>query len=218
MLPAESIRFFYIDSGWTGALIDGALSVAVESSRDLFVQNAFDAIIQQAVTQALGTSGVPVAGLLLRSAVVTGWPGLRVTAQAKGADMPPLCLTLLSPDVLLCLFAAVPDTVNVSEPPHSLRFGAQDGPLLELRSTVPPVGRQLPESRFPRTGDLTQYYRQAAPGTPGRVLSISALIPALATALGVSGSGAAGFGAAGLAVQLVQEPELLSFSPRKGDQ
>jgi hypothetical protein len=213
MLPAESIRFCYIDPGWTGALVDGALSVAVESSRDLYVQSAFEGIIKQAVTEALGKNGTPVAGLLLRSAVVAGWPGLAIRATAKGApakdtDVTITSITALSSDVLLCLFASVPDTVYLSEPPHSLRFGAQDGPVLELRSLVPPVGKQLTDSRFPATGDLTQYYRPAATGLPGRVLSISALVPALSARLG-----GRKLGAADLAVQLVQEPEQLMFSP-----
>jgi hypothetical protein len=205
MLPAESIRFFYLDPGWTGALADGALSVAVESSRDQYVQQAFEAVLDQAVTQALA-GGRPVAGLLLRSAVVAGWPGLTVTALAKGAAVGIPVITRPSPDVLLCLFAAVPDTVHLDEPSHSLRFGAQDGAVLELRSTVPPVGKQLPDSRFPATGDLSQFFR---PGPPGRVLSISPLVQALTARLGGHV-----LGAADLAVQLVQEPERLSFHPQ----
>jgi hypothetical protein len=211
LLPAESIRFFYLDPGWTGALVDGALSVAVESSRDVYVQEAFDAIIKEAVTEALGEGGTPVAGLLLRSAAVAGWPGMTVTAQAKGAAVPIPVITHPSSNVLLCLFAGVPDTIRLAEPAHGLRFGAQDGPVLELRSPVPPVGKPLADPRFPASGDLTQYFRPAPTGVPGRVLSISALVPALSKRLG-----GRPVGAADLAVQLVLAPEQLSFSPAAG--
>lgn len=211
LLPAESIRFFYLDPGWTGALVDGALSVAVESSRDVYVQQAFDAIIKEAVAQALGAGGAPVAGLLLRSAAVAGWPGMTVTAQAKGAAVPIPVITHPSSDVLLCLFGAVPDTINLAEPAHGLRFGAQDGPVLELRSPVPPVGQPLTDPRFPASGDLTQYFRPAAAGAPGRVLSISALVTDLSKRLGNRK-----LGAADLAVQLVLAPEQLSFAPAAG--
>jgi hypothetical protein len=208
LLPAESIRFFYLDPGWTGALLDGALSVAVESSRDVYVQEAFDAIIKEAVAQALGADGAPVAGLLLRSAVVAGWPGMTVTATAKDAAVPIPVITHPSSDVLLCLFGAMPDTINLAEPAHGLRFGAQDGPVLELRSPVPPVGKPLTDPRFPASGELTQYFRPAAADAPGRVLSITALVADLSKRLGNRK-----LGAADLAVQLVLAPEQLRFSP-----
>ena len=32
MLPVESIRFFYVDPGWTGALLDGALAIGIQDS------------------------------------------------------------------------------------------------------------------------------------------------------------------------------------------
>lgn len=209
MLPVESIRFFHVDPGWTGALIDGALSVAVESSRDLYVLSVFDAVLDKAVAEAQ-SGGTPVAGLLLRSAVVSGWPGLTVTAKAGPAPVSVPVVRRLSADVLLCLFAAVPDTVWLTEPAHALAFGAQDGFVLELRSLTPPVGVPAADPRFPKTGDLKQYLRTPAAGAPGRVLSVTALVAALETRLDVSA-----LGAADLAVLLVRAPERLVFAPQK---
>ncbi|GAA1957068.1 hypothetical protein [Catenulispora subtropica] len=209
MLPVESIRFFHVDPGWTGALIDGALSVAVESSRDLYVLSVFDAVLDKTVADAQ-KEGTPVAGLLLRSSVVSGWPGLTVTAKAGSAPVGVPVVKRLSADVLLCLFAAVPDTVWLTEPAHGLVFGAQDGFVLELRSLTPPVGVPAARPRFPETGDLTQYLRPAPDGAPARVLSITALVAALKTRLGVTRLGAADF-----AVLLVRAPERLVFAPHK---
>jgi hypothetical protein len=207
MLPVESIRFFYLDPAWISALQDGALSVAIESSRDLYIQQVFGAGISAAVEAAGGTT--PAAGMLLRSAVVSGWPGLTVTATAGGAAVAAPRIVRLSPSILLYLFARVPDTIYLSEPAQGLRFGAQDGPSLALRQLTAPVGKQT--GTFPATETLTSYYRSAAVGVPGGVLSISRLVPDLASALGVTSPGPAD-----IAIQLVQAPEQLQFAPGGG--
>jgi hypothetical protein len=82
MLPQETIRFFYIDQNWTDALLDGALSIGVQSSRDsLFNQLMRDTLymeVQQAMAEVRdGLLGVAAqghtpditqpAGFLLRS-------------------------------------------------------------------------------------------------------------------------------------------------------
>lgn len=207
-LPVESIRFFYLDPAWISALQDGALSVAIESSRDLYIQQVFSAGISAAVEAAGGT--IPAAGMLLRSAVVSGWPGLTVTATAGGAAVAAPRIVRLSASILLYLFATVPDTIYLSEPAQGLRFGAQDGPSLALRQLTAPVGKQT-GTTFPATGTLAAYYRSAAVGVPGGVLSISRLVPDLASALGVASPGPAD-----VAIQLVQAPEQLQFAPGGG--
>jgi hypothetical protein len=69
--------------------------------------------------------------MLLRSALVAGWPGLEVKPWADTAGQTPvnmLRMERLAPDVLLCLFDAVPLRVDLCEPSEGLQFGVVDGP------------------------------------------------------------------------------------------
>lgn len=153
MLPQGSIRFFYVDRNIVNALIDGAMSVAVQSSRDNVyfsimrgvIREAVHAIVHQVRQKALGIPVTPptpdqattTTGFLLRSQVVSGWPGLEVKAfQSVGTkdDMPvgvgpiPLLrMTRLAPDILLVLFASPPAWVQIDEPREGLAFGVEDG-------------------------------------------------------------------------------------------
>ena len=93
-------------------------------------------ILRQATPEALPEGvqpGDPVAGLLLRLAVVSGWPGLEVKAYAVSAGgqtasgpIPLLRMDRLAPDVLLCLFGQVPAWVEFDEPKEGLAFGVED--------------------------------------------------------------------------------------------
>src|SRR5271166_1809307 len=140
MLPPESIRFFFLDQNWTDRLIDGAASVGVSSTME---QLATYATLEELVLQAalaaptvraslLGqpappaaTPAGPITGFLLRSAVVSGWPGLEVAAIDSGGKslIPPLRFERLSPDVLLCLFNGLPVEVDLKQPSETLHFG-----------------------------------------------------------------------------------------------
>jgi hypothetical protein len=66
-----------------------------------------------------------VTGFLLRSDLVSGWPGLEVTAYgATGADpLTILRFERLAPTILICLFDGVVDHVDIHEPPEGLHFG-----------------------------------------------------------------------------------------------
>lgn len=247
MLPVESIRFFYVDSQWLTALTDGAISLGVGSSRDVHLHAALretlhaviaektlahrgkqvDAGLRDATPDAPAPeSGVPASGLLLRSAVVSGWPGLVVHGEKGGSPVRLLRLARLSPTVLLALFDDVPDTVHLSEPRQHFRFGVEEKPSaaasdtasngaltgtgIELRSLSDPVGRPT-GTFFPSDGDVSQYVR-AASGTGQRVLKIhdgdGSLVPALQSALSLSDA----LSPAGFAVQMVKAPERQSFT------
>ncbi|MFG2099749.1 hypothetical protein ACGFJ5_04035 [Micromonospora echinaurantiaca] len=92
---------------------------------------------------------VPVTGFLLRSSLVSGWPGMEVRAWTSddqavvrpGVDpdelarsRPDLVVELLrlerlSPSVLVALFRGAPRLVWLEEPPQSVQFGLEaDGP------------------------------------------------------------------------------------------
>jgi hypothetical protein len=146
LLPKESIRFFYVDINWQRRLIDGAVSVGLSSTAD---EIATMAAIEAAVEEALrATARVrpaqrgaaflaaatdaetvgPITGLLLRSAAVSGWPGIEITAYANEAAtgaLRPLRIDRVSDDVLICLFDGLPRRVDFLQPPEALRFGVR---------------------------------------------------------------------------------------------
>lgn len=174
MLPRESIRFFFIDENWLDALCDGALSVGVQHSRDVEVQeNARQDIIKKAkvsvhkvrrkITGAPPPREVEIegtaCGLLLRSQLVSGWPGMEIKAYKDKDGKKPidkLRLNKLAPDVMLVLFAKVPKRVDISEPKEGLCFGTIDNryilPKFLGKNADQPVGKYVTEN--PKTGDF----------------------------------------------------------------
>jgi hypothetical protein len=166
MLPVESVRFFHIDSNWLDALLEGALGIGVESSRDLAYQKLMKDTIRAAVCKATrgkrpalvkeaggalrsdNSSTVDpqkMTGMLLRSALVSGWRGLEVNGYRKiaptkndpaapdiGEWIQPLRIERLDgPDgnILLCLWPEVPAVVTIDEPHEGVAFGFEDAPL-----------------------------------------------------------------------------------------
>lgn len=149
LLPPESIRWFYLDRRWTDALVQGALSVGTVNSDDRIQLEAQYAAIraeldteERNVRRAAGSprkrgAPGPISGFLLRSAAVSGWPGLHVRAfdvdpeegdDARFSEDDPrrirlLRLERLAPAVLLCLFDGIPKVVHIEEPRQGIQFG-----------------------------------------------------------------------------------------------
>jgi len=142
MLPAESMRYFYLDVNWIESAVDGALSTGVHSDRDIrfdrLLRTRISKITQEAansIRSELRGERSPdaapdriAAGFLMRSAVVSGWPGLEVagyigTDENDNAKIPLLRMERLSPDVLLVIFASVPAMVVVNQPKETFHFG-----------------------------------------------------------------------------------------------
>jgi len=219
MLPAESIRFFYLDPNWVDALVDGASSIGrVPSSdtqsaggsasfanssnmmalkedpqtrewlkkreqklssriaKDLDAQkfikgsktmNLDRAMLSHArkqiekqsnhirrnhlgyaqlTTESATSSGV-ISGFILRSEVVTQYPGLAVNAFEKGHTpndgdafeaMTILRMERLGDqsDVLLCILEGDAYRVDISEAPEQLHFGLDDRQSKTLKTYV----------------------------------------------------------------------------------
>lgn len=149
LLPAESIRWFYVDRRWTDALVQGALSVGTVNTDDRLQLTERYAEIRAALDTAernvrrregdplLAGAAGPISGFILRSRVVAGWPGLHVRAfkeeptEGDGFDYPDdhpqrmrlLRLERLAPAVLLCLFDGIPKEVHIQEPRQGVQFG-----------------------------------------------------------------------------------------------
>jgi hypothetical protein len=125
MLPIESLRFFWVDPFWVGALLDGAFSIGrvTHNDRQADIENS-------KVLQALWKR--PVTGVLIRSAAVSGWPDLLIDGlnaifsdeqPHPDAILPLLRLERLSAEVIICLFDGEALTIDIHQKPETLHFG-----------------------------------------------------------------------------------------------
>jgi len=159
LIPAETIRFFYLDRNCTDALIQGALSVGTVNSADRAQLADLYALVRNEVDTAerlvrmkdsdapkvdaqgrpMGPGG-PVTGFILRSRLVSGWPGMHVRAYSTDThpdnqtipdmDTSPdrvrlLRMERLAPAVLFVLFDGVPQVVHLEEPRSGIQFGVR---------------------------------------------------------------------------------------------
>jgi hypothetical protein len=141
LLPIESMRYFFIDRNWLDRLVDGALSVGALSTREKVFNEAFYEQIyaqidgrQMVVRDELRNDktykggsptvgGGAITGLLFRSCVVSGWPGLEVEALINDVPIKILRMDRLSDNLMFCLFDGLPDKVRFTEPGEGLHFG-----------------------------------------------------------------------------------------------
>lgn len=220
MLPMETIRFFYVDRNWLDALVQGALSVGTVNSSDreqlavlypnvrkevdvaerMVRMKDADAPAVDAEGRPIGVSG-QMTGFLMRSKIVSGWPGLHVRAYATDTrpddqtipDMDTsadrvrlLRMERLAPAVLLVLFDGVPAVVHIEEPRSGIQFGVRVDPaapntakaLLPLRDVAHPNDGFLKSGGNDRTVKVP--FRKGAPG----VINVHELSEALRTAAG----------------------------------
>lgn len=236
MLPAESIRFFYLDPNWQQAMLSGALSVGLGSSRQSAVQSALTVQLERMAQASALTSrstptgqpapppgaGGPKAGFLLRSSLVGGWPGLTVGASLAGDTVRPLRLERLGLGVLIALFDGTPDQIVIGEPHEGLAFGVDDAGAVVSRTLH---DGEVAQGASVPVFDPTQPERSSATIRPGgqRVLNIAAdpappagssaepadLVGRLAEVLDIA---PAALTPANFAVQMVKGPEQLVFS------
>ncbi|MFD8996274.1 hypothetical protein [Streptomyces abikoensis] len=200
MLPPESLRLFHVDRGWLDALLDGARSLDRHPGADATTDAELDDLLD-------GQGPVPAAGLLLRSALVPGWPTLRVEARAASGTTPVEVIRreALGADVLLMLFDRVPDRLTISEPHQGLHFGVDHEGNVALRSLTPgevgrPLGRSVPVGADPALTVTTP--------VGARVLDVGRLAARLAEDVKPGSP----LSPAEFAVQLVRAPEQLTLT------
>ena len=169
MLPAESLRFFYVDPLWMEALLDGALSIgrsqdvltllnktmAGTYTKDLIDEARRIRPVQQAgpdrTAPPLAPSPVEgsfqFSGFLLRSEIVAGWRGLTVRAYptAKGREAGGAVATLrlerLARDILFGLFEGHLRSLEIIQPLESLHFERPKPPQFIDGQRVLDVGK-----------------------------------------------------------------------------
>ncbi|KAK2459390.1 hypothetical protein APHAL10511_008595 [Amanita phalloides] len=135
-LPAESIRFFYVDHKWLSALVDGALSVA----NHLDKQDKVRQVIKDQLVKYLNEEihpelkhppQIPSYGFYLRSVVVDAFPDLVVRAPWPTRDGKPdlraevLRQENVRKDIMFCLLDRIPKDLQqliLSQPPHQQCF------------------------------------------------------------------------------------------------
>ena len=151
LLPPESLRFFHLDDNWINALVEGAFSIAVRSLTDTGkvsrsdLQASLSKIVYQHRLRLQGKHpksnpsesymSIPKSGFLLRSSIVTGWPGIEVTAKtsAERHDVIPEILRLdrVADGVLFCLARGSLSEVTFREPREGITFGVNsDGAVV----------------------------------------------------------------------------------------
>lgn len=143
LLPPESIRFFHLDDNWVDSLVDGALSLAVSAlnGKDLAaradLQKTLSKIVYQHRLRLQGKNPewdpserymeTPKSGFLMRSNIVTGWPGVEVTVTTKAPPSKTLPDILryerIADGVLFCLVRGSLNQIVFREPREGLSFG-----------------------------------------------------------------------------------------------
>lgn len=206
LLPAESLRFFHLDDNWVNALVDGALSVAVRNVTTESVasraelQSALSKIVYQHRLRLQGKNpewnpterymDIPKSGFLLRSRIVSGWPGIEVTAKTSATQEQTLPKILrfdqIAEGVLFCLARGTVEEVTFREPREGLTFGVgSDGTIKASKS-----GKTL---------DVKKNLVRSGP--TGGVVDIAKLQVELASA-----------GSAELATEMIRKPEEQSIT------
>ncbi|HYJ87820.1 MAG TPA: hypothetical protein VEW46_17280 [Pyrinomonadaceae bacterium] len=155
LLPSESLRFFHLDDNWVDALLDGALSIAI---RDIAndrkasraeMQSVLSKIVYQHRLRLQGKNpewnpsesymGTTKSGFLLRSRIVTGWPGVEVTAKTSATQDQVLPNILrfdqIADGVLFCLARGTIEEVRFREPREGITFGVGSNKKIKTKSS-----------------------------------------------------------------------------------
>lgn len=201
LLPSESLRFFHLDDNWVDALVDGAFSIAVRNLDDkrkalrTELQSSLSRIVYQHRLRLQGKNpqwdpaetymSIPKSGFLLRSRIVTGWPGVELTVKTDAAPDPNLPQILrfdqIADGVLFCLARGLIQEVRFREPREGITFGVgSDGKLKAVKA-----GKTLDVK-----GSLLR------PGRTGGVVEIAKLQEQLKST-----------GSAEFATQMIRRPE-----------
>ena len=218
MLPPESIRFFRLDEAWLRALLDGAFSLgrnltsqasgaSVNLDRALLGPVAASARAAAPLRPRAGVAAPDAApdtawtGFLLRSRLVSDYPGLGVNVYPRGhtPDDPQLRLLPVrrldrlgaTGDTLICLVHGDAYRVDVHEAPELLHYGI-DGyqpPAPGNAPAAPTAVKQLhtftrqPDGAVTLTGQVVSVQVGVRARSP-RVLRLADLSAALAAANG----------------------------------
>ncbi|WP_018504466.1 hypothetical protein [Parafrankia discariae] len=131
VLPAETVRFVGVDQTWVRYLLDGACGIGRLSSADADL-DAADPVLPDLPT---------LTGALIRSDLISGYPGLIV--EAYGADkktLPAVRVEQVSRGVLLCLFEGELAQLDLRQPPTAQHFAVEEEPSGSVGKPLRPLG------------------------------------------------------------------------------
>ena len=232
MLPVESIRFFYIDSNWIESLLDGACSIGRNTSGDIAHDSVFiDRIRTVADSEntnirrlllgkqrcdVLGETTPRYTGFLLRSILVSAFPGIEVqgfsTLDDTRQSLEILRMERLSDNVMICLFAGELQRLEIHEPPEGLHFGGDldtDGnykrPLRQLNGQQAPIGSWLQKD-----GQLVTVNIPMRDGDLG-VIDVTSLVNTMVNELKAQQAFDTHFTSAEFAVQMIETAQMGVF-------
>lgn len=215
LLPENSMRFFYMDSNWVRAMLDGTLSIGRDSKVDfshdaVFIDSVYAKALRHASVIRANLQGKETAeetgmfdlcsGFLMRSPLVPGWRGLDFEAfDANGGVLKALRIETLSHEVLLAMYAGKISRVIIHEPPEGLYYevvSGNDGKYILLRNsqTGKANGSKVPITIKPSL---------SSPGVSSRVVDFKAL------AVGLNGADSAN-----MALQLLKLPSYAVFDDK----
>lgn len=117
LLTNESLRFFYLDTNWVNAMLDGACSVA----RSVAPGGVISTTSWFYPETALGA----ITGFVLNSALVLNWPGLRIAAYQGDAKLTPIYDDTPTKGMRLMLYDGTVDRLEIREGGEGLHFGVE---------------------------------------------------------------------------------------------
>ncbi len=142
LIPRENIRFFYYDTNWVRALLDGAFSIgrnaAIDDAEDdIFMEQVIMTALQnnanirrrlqgkeERKTSEWEVMSKECTGFLLRSELVNNFRGLEFVAYGESGEvLTALRLEKIGKEVLLGIYAGVIKKLEIKEPPEGLQFG-----------------------------------------------------------------------------------------------
>jgi hypothetical protein len=186
MLPPESLRLFFIDPNWIAALTDGAFSIGRFTTEELKQDARHLPILREAAsraTKSLRQNPVPltahkndggrISGFLLRSQLVSGWPGLNIKGYSDSSgdlEIPILRMSRLSDEILICIFDGAVKVVAICEPSEQLHSGIEVI-LGQYKTTLRDVTGPTPGRQF-LTGDPYAIVPSRQDGSSSQTLMI----------------------------------------------
>jgi hypothetical protein len=166
LLPKESVRFFQVDVNWIRCLLDGAYSIGRITQADF----ECDQLTQLSIPYTHAT------GILIRSDIISGYPGLLIDAYSDRngkTHLTELRRQYLSPNILLCIFKGDLVRLDIHQKPEMLHFAVESSspgvfkkPLRKVANTKDDFSSfqgslEIETNRKVPISKLAHYIRQA---------------------------------------------------------
>lgn len=226
-LPMESVRFFWMDTNWLSAMLDGALSIGGGTSANQFLQRGLAEKREQEVMPRLyeprrrnmhpnhrrnheaSREGPPdknCMGFLLRSRLVSDYPDMEVMGWEAEEERRLLRLELLSDTTMIGIFDGPVSEVILQEASEGLHFGCRTdrGEIYVRRITAEggqKIGDKLSDSLYP------------VPVREGRMVEVTKLAELFMEKLGV---GTDRFTSAEFAMEMLTTAEQIKLCRKEG--